>query len=69
VPAVCGVTLARKWSGRLLVGWVVAVAASLIGLATSYLLDLPTGAAIVVACGLLLVLVNVIASVRGTEPA
>jgi zinc/manganese transport system permease protein len=64
VPAVCGVTLATTWSRRLLVGWVVAVVASLLGLATSYLLDLPTGAAIVVACGLLLVLVSALGAVR-----
>ena len=64
VPAVCGVMLARQWLGRLLVGWAVAAAASLIGLWTSYKLDLPTGAAIVVACGLLLSLVSVFAMLR-----
>ena len=69
VPAVCGATLARRWAGRLLVGWVVAVTASVLGLTTSYLLDLPTGAAVVVACGLLLVLVNVVAAMRGPQPA
>ncbi len=67
VPAVCGVTLARDWLGRLVVGWVVAAAASLIGLTTSYWLDLPTGAAIVCACGLLLVLVSAFAVVRGPQ--
>src|SRR5204862_7922434 len=56
VPAVCGATLVQSWRGRLLVGWVVAAAASLIGLLTSYWLDLPTGAAIVCACGLLLLI-------------
>jgi len=64
VPAVCGVMLAKQWSSRLLVGWGVAVAASLLGLFASYQLDLPTGAAIVVVCGLLLVLVSVVASLR-----
>ena len=64
VPAVCGVTLSRKWSGQLITGWAVAVAASLIGLTTSYWFDLPTGAAIVCACGLLLVLVSAGASLR-----
>ncbi len=58
VPAVCGVMLARTWLGRLLVGWAVAASASLIGLWASYALDLPTGAAVVVACGLLLALVT-----------
>ena len=64
VPAVCGVMLATKWSHRLLVGWVVAASASLLGLAASYQLDLPTGAAVVVACGLLLAIVSLIAIVR-----
>ena len=58
VPAVCGVSLAKSWSSRLAIGWAVAVASSLIGLGASYQLDLPTGAAIVCACGLLLVLVS-----------
>jgi zinc/manganese transport system permease protein len=58
VPAVCGVMLAQRWMGRLAIGWGIAVAASLIGLVASYWLDLPTGAAIVCACGLLLVLVS-----------
>jgi zinc/manganese transport system permease protein len=67
VPAVCGVMMAREWMGRLLVGWVVAVCASLIGLSASYTLDLPTGAAIVVACGLLLALLSIVAIMRNSE--
>lgn len=64
VPAVCGVMLAKQWSTRLIIGWGVAVTASLLGLFASYKLDLPTGAAIVVVCGLLLMLVSVVASFR-----
>ena len=64
VPAVCGVELSQRWTGQLMVGWIVAAAASLIGLAASYWLDLPTGAAIVCACGLLLVVVSATASLR-----
>src|SRR4026207_1887443 len=64
VPAVCGVMLARSWLGRLLIGWGIAAAASLLGLWASYRLDLPTGAAMVVVCGLLLGLVSVVASLR-----
>ncbi|HEV8358482.1 MAG TPA: metal ABC transporter permease [Gemmatimonadales bacterium] len=64
VPAVCGVMLALSWLRRLAVGWGIAAAASLLGLWASYRLDLPTGAAIVVVCGLLLGLVSIIASVR-----
>ena len=58
VPAVCGVMLAREWMGRLAIGFGTATAASLLGLWASYRLDLPTGAAIVCACGLLLVIVS-----------
>ena len=58
VPAVCGVTLASRWTTRLAIGWGVAVTASLLGLIASYMMDLPTGAAIVCACGLLLVVVS-----------
>ena len=54
VPAVCGTMLAQDWMKRLAIGWGVAGAASLIGLWASYKMDLPTGAAIVVASGLLL---------------
>ena len=64
VPAVCAVMLSRQWMGRLMIGWGIAAAASLLGLWTSYELDLPTGAAIVCACGLLLVLVSLFTVVR-----
>ena len=58
VPAVCAVMLAQRWASRLVIGWIVATAASLIGLLASYELDLPTGAAIVCASGLLLIVVS-----------
>ena len=64
VPAVCAVMLAQRWTSRLTVGWGIAAAASLLGLTASYQLDLPTGAAIVCASGLLLVLVGTYASLR-----
>jgi len=64
VPAVCAVMLAERWMPRLAFGWGIAVTASLVGLWASYRLDLPTGAAIVCACGLLLVLVSVFVSLR-----
>ena len=66
VPAVCAVTLARSWLPRLVIGWVIAAVSSLLGLWASYRFDLPTGAAIVCACGLLLVLVSGVATVRGS---
>jgi zinc/manganese transport system permease protein len=64
VPAVCGTMLAQQWMKRLAIGWGIAAAASLIGLWASYRMDLPTGAAIVVASGLLLAIVGVFASTR-----
>jgi zinc/manganese transport system permease protein len=54
VPAVCGVWLARTVAGRLLVGWVAGTLTSLVGIVTSYLWDLPTGAAVVCAFGVCL---------------
>ena len=65
VPAVCAVMLVNRWKSRLVVGWVIAAIASLGGLWASYKFDLPTGAAIVVACGVLLVLVSVVTTLRG----
>ncbi len=67
VPAVCGVMLATRWMGRLAIGWGIAATASLMGLVASYWLDLPTGAAIVCANGLLLVLVSAVSVVRRVE--
>lgn len=64
VPAVCGTMLAQEWMRRLVIGWGIAAAASLLGLWTSYQLDLPTGAAIVCASGLLLALVGGFGALR-----
>jgi zinc/manganese transport system permease protein len=64
VPAVCGTMLAAEWMRRLAIGWVVAATASLIGLWASYQFDLPTGAAIVCASGLLLALVGISTTFR-----
>jgi zinc/manganese transport system permease protein len=64
VPAVSAVTLAERWLPRLLVGWAIAAAASVAGLIGSYAFDLPTGAAVVCACGLALVLVGIYAAAR-----
>ena len=64
VPAVCGVMLAQRWLRQLAIGWGITALASLIGLWASYRLDLPTGAAIVVACGLLLIVTSIVSSLR-----
>ena len=67
VPAVCAVTLTQRWLPRLVVGWVVAAISSLLGLWASYRFDLPTGAAVVCACGLMLVIVSAFATLRPTS--
>ncbi|HJQ11374.1 MAG TPA: metal ABC transporter permease [Gemmatimonadaceae bacterium] len=64
VPAVCGTILANEWKNRLIVGWLVAALASVVGLWSSYKMDLPTGAAIVVAAGLLLAIVGGLSAAR-----
>ena len=58
VPAVVAALLASTITVRLLIGWSVAVAVSVIGLAASYRLDLPTGAAVVAMFGLTLTVVG-----------
>jgi zinc/manganese transport system permease protein len=64
VPAVCAVMLTDGWRRRLLIGWGITASTSIVGLYASYRLDLPTGAAVVCACGLALIIVSVIASAR-----
>jgi zinc/manganese transport system permease protein len=68
VPAVCGVTLVSGWVTRLIAGCIIATCASLVGLVASYTLDLPTGAAIVCACGLALIVVSIYAILRPAHP-
>jgi len=63
VPAVCANFLARKISTMLLIGWVTATLASVIGLYTAYKFDFPTGAAIVCVLGAALLLVAALAKV------
>ena len=55
VPAVCGVLLARTVARRLLVGWAAGLLTSMAGVAASYAWDLPTGATVVCAFGVCLV--------------
>lgn len=54
VPAICGVLLAERIGDRLAVGWGIGALTSALGIAGSYLWDLPTGAAVVVCFGLVL---------------
>jgi zinc/manganese transport system permease protein len=56
VPAVIGFIFARDVRVVLAIAWAAGIIASAVGLGAAYALDLPTGAAMVTACALLLVL-------------
>ncbi|TAN37613.1 MAG: metal ABC transporter permease [Verrucomicrobia bacterium] len=58
IPAVCANLLVRALAVQLVVGWIIAALAGGAGLCASYQLDLPTGAAVVVALGLALLLIG-----------
>ena len=68
VPAACGTYLAGSLAARLAIGWAVATVASMGGLYASFKLDLPTGAAIVCALGLALLLAVLTTNLRGNRP-
>jgi zinc/manganese transport system permease protein len=57
VPAAIAAWVVRPIGARLAVGWLVGAAVSVAGLAASYLADLPTGASVVTAFGVVLALV------------
>jgi zinc/manganese transport system permease protein len=63
IPAVCANIFATTMRTRLALGWVVATVASVAGLYASYRLDLPTGAAIVCALGLALLLTSTVKAI------
>jgi zinc/manganese transport system permease protein len=59
VPALAGVTLGGSIVSRLLIGWGFGTLVSVIGMVASAALDLPTGAAIVCAFGLTLIVFGI----------
>jgi len=59
IPAVSARLLVTSLPAQIAVGWIVATVSSVVGLYCSYQLDLPTGAAIVCALGLTLLLVAI----------
>lgn len=63
VPAICGVLLGDTVGRRLVIGWGIGVLTSVLGIAASYFLDLPTGAAVVCAFGLVLLAAGVLHAV------
>lgn len=68
VPAVCAVLLAQAIRARLLIAWTCGVTTSVVGTTASYYLDFPTGAAVVCAFGLCLVICWIIALVLRQLP-
>ncbi|MGZ4964727.1 MAG: metal ABC transporter permease, partial [Limisphaerales bacterium] len=69
IPAVCANFLARRLGMLLVIGWIIATVASVIGLYSSYKFDLPTGAAIVCVLGACLLISMLIAGLRRSAPA
>ena len=64
VPATAAAALARSARGRLLIGWALGVLVSVGGLVASWTWDLPTGATVVVAFGVLVAAVAVALAAR-----
>jgi zinc/manganese transport system permease protein len=64
VPAICANLLAESMPVRLLIGWLTATIASVVGLYFSFKKDLPTGASIVCALGAALILIGFLSRAR-----
>ena len=60
VPALAGIMLATHVGARLLIGWAFGTAVSVIAMVASATLDLPTGATVVCAFGLILLILGVV---------
>lgn len=60
VPAVIAQMFSETILGRLLAGWLIAITASLLGIIWSFYSDYPTGPAVVVMLGILLILAGVL---------
>ncbi len=68
VPALAGVALGGSVAARLLIGWVFGALVSVLGMAASAALDLPTGATVVCTFGLTLLLFAVVGWLFGWRP-
>ncbi|MFH1563774.1 MAG: metal ABC transporter permease [Nitrospirota bacterium] len=58
IPAVVAMLLAKGVGKRLIIGWIIGILASIIGLYASCVFDFPTGASIVCSFGLILIMVT-----------
>ena len=66
VPAVCAMFFVRGVVGRLLIGWGLGFAASVLGLYASAKWDLPTGASVVTVFGIILVICAIVKSLTNS---
>ncbi len=62
IPAVCAMMLAENLKRRLVLGWIIGILGSIIGLVVSYFFDLPTGASVVCVFGVLLIFLALVKS-------
>jgi zinc/manganese transport system permease protein len=69
IPAVIGALFARAIAAQLAIGWLVGIAASVLGLVGAFELDLPTGAALVVAFALALAGAGLVVYLRAGRAA
>lgn len=58
VPAFTSMMLFKKRAQRLIAGWIIGFLGSILGIVSSYNLDLPTGAGIVCAFGIILIIIS-----------
>jgi zinc/manganese transport system permease protein len=67
VPAVIGASITDNFRNQLLIGWGLGLLVSVVGLALSYWLNLPTGPAVVALYGLVLLIVALVLHVVRSE--
>jgi zinc/manganese transport system permease protein len=64
VPALAGILLASRIGPRLAVGWIFGAGVSILAMVASAVLDLPTGATVVCAFGLSLLVLGLLLRLR-----
>ncbi|MFM9885532.1 MAG: metal ABC transporter permease [Burkholderiales bacterium] len=64
IPAAIGVILSERMGRQLVTGWAAGILASLVGLAVSYVWDLPTGATMICSFGCALAIVGTVRRFR-----
>lgn len=69
VPALAGIMLGGPTTARLATGWIFGAVVSIVGIAASATLDLPTGATVVCAFGATLLALGVVQRVQGRQRA